>query len=337
MWYNEIGPEQDVVLSTRIRLARNVAGLPFSPKMSAEDADTLWEKAVSAAERMGGYLTPQKLGEWDHITRQCMVEDHLLSRELVQKSTACGVLLSTDRRVSVMVNEEDHLRIQAVVAGFDPAGALDLANRVDDALEETLPFAFDPEWGYLTACPTNMGTGLRVSVMAHLPALTRMRQIQQLVQSLTKIGLTVRGLYGEGTEASGAVYQISNQITLGVSEAEILEKVTAAMNQVIKLERTALRELKEQYEASLSDGIWRAFGTLRYARQLSSEEFMKLYSEVRFGMNLGILPFEDTPKLRELLVVVQPAHLMRDAAKELSPELRDRARARIVRSVMEVL
>ncbi len=335
MWYNEIGPEQDVVLSTRIRLARNVAGMPFSPKMTTEDGETLWKKAVAAAERMGGYLTPKKMSQLDAVARQAMVEDHLLSRELAKKPQPCGVLLSSDQRVSVMVNEEDHLRIQAVVAGFDPAGALELANRVDDVLEETMPYAFDPEWGYLTACPTNMGTGLRVSVMVHLPGLTRMRQMQQLMQSLTKIGLTVRGLYGEGTEASGAVYQISNQITLGVSEAEILEKVTAAMNQVIKLERTALRELREQYEDALSDSVYRAFGILRYARKMSSEEFMKLYSEVRFGMNLGILPIKDTPELRALWVVVQPAHLMQE--KDLSPEERDHARAQKVRSVMEVL
>lgn len=335
MWYNEIGPEQDVVLSTRIRLARNIEGIPFSPKMGAEDAELLWEKAASAAERMGGYLTAQKLSDMDGVARQCMVEEHLISRDLLKRGSTCGVLLSTDRRVSVLVNEEDHLRIQAVVAGFDPAGALDLANRVDDALEETLPYAFDAEWGYLTSCPTNMGTGLRISVMVHLPGLTRMRQMQKLVQSLTKIGLTVRGLYGEGTEASGAIYQISNQITLGVSEAEILEKVTAAMNQVIKLERTAVRELKEQFETVLSDEVWRAFGILRYARKLSTDEFMKLYSEVRFGMNLGILPITDLPELRELLVVVQPAHLMQDAGKELEPDGRDMARAKVVRGVLE--
>lgn len=335
MWYQEIGPKQDVVLSTRIRLARNVSGIPFSPKMTAEDANTLWEKAVSASERMGGYLTAQKLSDLSPIARQVLVEDHLLSRELLKKPLPCGLLLSSDKRVSVMVNEEDHLRIQAVVAGFDPAGALDLANRVDDALEEALPFAFDPEWGYLTACPTNMGTGLRVSIMVHLPGLTRMRQMQQLTQSLTKIGLTVRGIYGEGTEASGAIYQISNQITLGVTEAEILEKVTSAMNQVIKLEHTATRELKEQYEETLSDSVYRAFGILRYARKLSSEEFMKLYSEVRFGMNLGILPIEDTPELRALWVTVQPAHLMQE--QELSPDERDHARAQAVRTVLEVL
>lgn len=337
MWYNEIGPEQDVVLSTRIRLARNLSDLPFSPRMTEADADALWDKVSVAAERMGGYLFAQRLNEMDTVVRHSLVEDHLLSRELVQKSLPCGVLLSTDRRVSVMVNEEDHLRIQAVVAGFDPAGALDLANRVDDALAETLPFAFDPEWGYLTACPTNMGTGLRVSVMVHLPALTRMGQMQQLIRSLTKIGLTVRGLYGEGSEASGAVYQISNQITLGVSESEILEKVTAAMNQVIKLERTALRELKDRYEETLADSVWRAYGILRYARKLTTEEFMKFYSQVRFGMNLGILPFEDLPALRELWVTIQPAHLMQNAEQELSPEQRDIARAEKVRGVMEVL
>lgn len=335
MWYREVGPEQDVVLSTRIRLARNIEGVPFYPRMNAEQAEMLWQQVKTASERMGGYLSAQKMSDLDEITRQSMMEEHLISHELLKKNLPCGVLLSGDRRVSVLVNEEDHLRIQAVVAGFDPAGALDLANRVDDALEESLPYAFDSEWGYLTACPTNMGTGLRVSVMVHLPGLTRMRQMQSLVQALSKIGLTVRGLYGEGTEASGAVYQISNQITLGVSESEILEKVTAAVNQVIKMERTAVRELKEGYEAALSDEVWRAYGVLKYARRLNSEEFMKLYSEVRFGQVLGMLPVADTPELRALFVLAQPANLMQKAKKELTPAERDTARAELVRTVLK--
>lgn len=335
MWYKELGPEQDVVFSTRIRLARNIEGVPFYPRMNAEQAESLWQKVVAASERMGGYLTAQKLSELNAVAKQSMVEEHLLSRELLQKELPCGVLLSGDRRVSVMVNEEDHLRIQAVVAGFDPAGALDLANRVDDALEESLPYAFDAEWGYLTTCPTNMGTGLRVSVMVHLPGLTRMRQMQSLIQALSKIGLTVRGLYGEGTEASGAVYQISNQITLGVSEAEILEKVTAAINQVIKMERTAVRELKEAYADALSDEVWRAYGVLKYARKLSTEEFMKLYSQVRFGMVLGMLPIADTAELRALFVAAQPANIVRGCGRELTPAERDTARAEVVREALK--
>ncbi len=332
MWYNEIGPEQDVVLSTRIRLARNLADLPFSVFMGAEEAAELLKRVEGVLPRLGGYLTMYRLDGMDGITRQKLVEEHLISKEL---QGGGGVLLSDDRKVSVLVNEEDHLRIQAVVAGFDPAGALDLANRVDDALEEEFAYAFDPEWGYLTSCPTNMGTGMRLSVMVHLPALQQLKQIGNLRESLSKIGLTVRGLYGEGSEADGAVYQISNQITMGVTEAELVEKVTAAMNQVIKMERSAVRELKDRFLERFSDPVWRAYGVLCYARKLSGREFMNLYSQVRLGIALGIIPLEESPSFRELFVAAQAGMLMAEAGEELSPEERDLARADKVRAVLK--
>ena len=330
MWYNEIGPEQDVVLSTRVRLARNLADLPFSLMMEESDRKELLSRVEEILPRLGGYLTLKKMSELDEIGIRKLLEEHLISKERVD-----GVLLSDDKRVSVLVNEEDHLRIQAIVAGFDPAGALDLANRIDDALEEALPYAFDPEWGYLTSCATNMGTGLRLSVMVHLPALQQLKQIGNLRESLSKIGLTVRGLYGEGTDADGAVYQISNQITMGVTETELVEKVTAAMNQVIKMERSAVKELKERFLERFSDPIWRAYGILTYARRLSGREFMNLYSQVRLGVALGILPLEETVAFRELFVTAQAGMLMAESGGELSPEERDLKRAELVRSVLK--
>lgn len=330
MWYNEIGPEQDVVLSTRVRLARNLADLPFSLMMEESDRKELLGRVEEILPRLGGYLTLKKMSELDEIGIRKLLEEHLISKERVD-----GVLLSDDKKVSVLVNEEDHLRIQAIVAGFDPAGALDLANRIDDALEEALPYAFDPEWGYLTSCATNMGTGLRLSVMVHLPALQQLKQIGNLRESLSKIGLTVRGLYGEGTDADGAVYQISNQITMGVTETELVEKVTAAMNQVIKMERSAVKELKERFLERFSDPIWRAYGILTYARRLSGREFMNLYSQVRLGVALGILPLEETVAFRELFVTAQAGMLMAESGGELSPEERDLKRAELVRSVLK--
>lgn len=330
MWYNEIGPEQDVVLSTRVRLARNLADLPFSLMMEESDRAELLARVEEILPRLGGYLTLKKMSELDEIGIRKLLEEHLISKE-----RADGVLLSDDKKVSVLVNEEDHLRIQAIVAGFDPAGALDLANRIDDALEEALPYAFDPEWGYLTSCATNMGTGLRLSVMVHLPALQQLKQIGNLRESLSKIGLTVRGLYGEGTDADGAVYQISNQITMGVTETELVEKVTAAMNQVIKMERSAVKELKERFLERFSDPIWRAYGILTYARRLSGREFMNLYSQVRLGVALGILPLEETVAFRELFVTAQAGMLMAESGGELSSEERDLKRAELVRSVLK--
>ena len=332
MWYNEIGPEQDVVLSTRVRLARNLSDLRFRVYMTEEDEQEVLRRVEALLPRLGGYLSLSRMSELDEVTQQKLLEEHLISPDL---GTGGGVLLSDDRRVSVLLNEEDHLRIQAVVAGFDPAGALDLACRVDDALEEELNYAFDPEWGYLTSCPTNMGTGLRLSVMVQLPALQQLKQIGNLRESLSKIGLTVRGLYGEGSEADGAVYQISNQITLGVSETELVEKVTAAMNQVIKMERSAVKELKERFLERFSDPLWRAYGVLSYARKLSGREFMNLYAQVRLGVALGVLPLEETVEFRELFVTAQAGMLMAQAGKVLSPAERDLARADKVRAVLK--
>ena len=327
------GPESDVVISSRARLARNIASFQFTTRISDDERAELERKVRSAIEAAavaspGFYVD---LMEASPVDRQFLVERHLISREHQEATGQRGVAIKEDERVSIMVNEEDHLRLQALVPGLAVSDAWHRIDEIDTALEETLDFAFSPQYGYLTACPTNVGTGLRVSVMLHLPSLAITRQLEKVFQAVTRLGLAVRGLYGEGTEATGHFYQISNQSSLGKSEEHIVSNLEAVVPQVVEYEQEARRALLEKDRSRLEDRSWRAYGMLANARVVTSEEALAFLSALRLGVYLGLVDRVRLETVNELLVFSQPAHLQKLEGRELGPAERDDLRAALLR------
>jgi protein arginine kinase len=333
-WLRASGPECDIVISSRIRLARNLAAFPFTNRASAfqkAEIETLLRDRIAKldlAPRLG-YLTVPTLPLLD---RQFLVERQLISRELATSEGPRGVAVAPQETVSLMVNEEDHLRLQVMRAGFTLEEAWQEINNVDDLLEQKITYAFSDEFGYLTACPTNVGTGLRASVMLHLPALEHSKHIDKVFRALQKINLAVRGLYGEGSRASGHFYQISNQVTLGKSEPQILSEIQTVIPQIIKYEREARQAWLRENRQGLQDKISRAHGTLCSATMMTSEETMELLSYVRLGINLGLVEDISILTVNELFIHTQPAHLQKLMGAQLDGEERNAARARYLRS-----
>lgn len=332
-WLRGSGPESDVVISSRIRLARNLADFPFisraTPGDRAELERSLREKLLTLKDHLVlNYVDVSRLSP---IDRQFLVERQLISRELAEAEGARGVAIDPQEQVSVMVNEEDHLRIQVIHSGLDLDPAWEQINHIDNLLEEQVTYAFHERLGYLTACPTNVGTGMRVSVMLHLPALVLTRQIDKVFRSLQKISLAVRGLYGEGTQAMGDFYQISNQVTLGRSEAELLKQVRDVVPIIIEYERKARELLIRENRENLHDRVSRDYGTLRSAHTISSQETMHLLSSVRMGVNLGLIRDLEIPTLNKLFIHTQPAHLQKLTGTQLDTAHRNIERARYLR------
>lgn len=332
-WIDMNGPDGDVVLSSRIRLARNLSDFPFPIAMSDDDAAKVKAQVRDSILKSNTVLSRDfdyvDLAKTTPLDRMALVERHLISPDLAREYKRGAVLLSRDEKVSIMINEEDHIRIQTIFPGLQLKEALDLADKIDDVMEENLKYAYDEEIGYLTSCPTNIGTGLRASVMLHLPALVMSDQIKNVLANLNKIGLAVRGIYGEGTEALGNIFQISNQITLGQGESEIIENMIGVTKSIISNERYVALEMYKNNKMRIEDMVYRSYGILKSARILSSEECMKHLSNVRLGKNLGIIKAE--MPINGLLVYTQPANIQKIEGKELSPFERDVARAAYVR------
>lgn len=332
------GPEGDVVLSCRIRLARNLKDIPF-PRIASEkqllEVSEAVEAATAKAPAALGRLRVLRLDDLPDIERAALVERHLISPMLAQNPSHRAVVLRDDEAISVMVNEEDHLRIQTMFPGLDLDKALALADEVDDAYEQVLDVAFSPELGFLTACPTNVGTGLRASVMVHLPALAMTGQIQKLVKASSQVGLAVRGLYGEGTQSVGNIFQISNQLTLGRSEEQIAGHLASVTRQVVGQEREARGRLLEQARLAIDDRVHRAFGLLGNVRSVTSQEAMALLSDVRLGIDLGLIKDIKPEVLKDLLVAIRPATLQKLVGRSLGPDERDIERASLVRSRLD--
>ncbi len=335
-WLKGAGPESDIVLSSRVRLARNLAQFPFLTRASGEQRQQLTTLIRQAIEDSD--IAPDMLffNLYRASAMDCrfLVERHLISRELAEAKGSRAVAISRSENISLMVNEEDHLRMQVLRCGLEPIHAWNDLDEIDSKLARRLDFAFSPQLGYLTACPTNVGTGLRVSVMLHLPALVLTREIEKVFRAVSKINLAVRGLYGEGTQASGDFYQISNQVTLGKSEGEILSSIESVVPQIALYERRAREALLQDNRIRLEDRIWRAYAVLRAARAITSEETMHLLSAVRLGANLGLL--EDLPiaTVNQLFISTRPAHLQNLKGRKLSPEERDVARAAYIRQTL---
>jgi protein arginine kinase len=339
-WMEGKGPYSKVVISSRVRLARNIAGYTF-PHMQTPNTGQEVLKLVQEAlqddnvkAKLGNVIFTS-LEELTPLDRQVLVEKHLISPQHADaEGPARGLILREDESVSVMVNEEDHLRIQVLYPALQLDAALDLASRVDDALESKLDFAFDEQYGYLTCCPTNVGTGLRASVMLHLPALTMTNQENRIFMTLSKLGFVVRGLYGEGTEAKGNLYQISNQITLGPSEEEIIGNLTAVTRQVVEQEESGREELRKEGMAQVEDMIYRSLGILANARIINADEAMAQLSNLRLGIDMGILTGVDITTLNALLVQTRPAFLQRQSGREMDAFSRDQKRASTIRETL---
>ena len=330
-WLRGTGPESDIVMCSRIRLARNLAEFPFINRAGrAEKAEIEAEvkSAIVAGASELGYVDVLGLSTLD---RQFLVERQLISRELAAAEGSRGVAIGLHENVSIMVNEEDHLRIQVMLSGLALPDVWERINALDDRLEEKLTYAFSAQLGYLTACPTNVGTGIRVGVMLHLPALVQTKQIEKVFRALHKINLAVRGLYGEGTQAFGDFYQISNQQTLGKSEHELIRNLSEVVPQIINYERQARNELLHQRRQHLHDQVSRAYGVLKTAHTITSEETMHLLSSVRLGINLGLIDDLDIPTVNELFIHTQPAHLQKLQGRPLEVDERNVARAAYLR------
>ncbi len=339
-WLRGNGPESDVVVSTRIRLARNLANCPFTNRATIPqkaETEAKIRDAVSKAELAGKftYVDVNKLGPLD---RQFLVERQLISRELASVLEGPrGVSFDEAESVSLMVNEEDHLRLQVMRSGLALDEAWTEIDRVDDAIEARLTYAFHDQFGYLTACPTNVGTGMRASVMLHLPALGLTKEIEKLFRSLQKINLVVRGLYGEGSRASGDLYQISNQVTLGKSEARVLQEIREVIAQILQYERHARQVLLKERKQAEQDRIARAIGTMGSATMITSDETMELLSAVRLGISLHLLDDVPATTVNQLFMHIQSAHLQKLMGTPLDGEERNAARAKYLRSKLREL
>ena len=331
-WLRGTGPESDIVMCSRIRLARNLADFPFSNRASRGEKAEIEAHLKSSVQRAGIEVTYFDVNALAALDRQFLVERQLISRELAAGEGPRGVVIGPLENMAVMVNEEDHLRIQVMLSGLALHDVWDRINRLDDQLEEQLAYAYNPQLGYLTACPTNVGTGIRVGVMLHLPALVQTKQIDKVFRALQKINLAVRGLYGEGTQAFGDFYQISNQQTLGKSELELIRILTDVVPQVIQYERTARQALMNERRQHLHDQVSRAYGVLKTAHTISSEETMLLLSSVRMGINLGLIDDLPISTVNELFIQTQPAYLQKLKGSELGVEERNVERASYLRS-----
>ena len=327
------GPHDRIVMSSRVRLARNLRDHAFPGWAKKPERVKVLETvlpAVSAMPEMSDSFA-EAMDNLTALDKQLLVERHLISREHAAKNVGSGLVVNRAESFSVMINEEDHLRMQALRPGFQTREAWQAVDKLDSALEKKLNFAFDNELGYLTACPTNLGTGIRVSAMLHLPGLVLAEQINPIIQSVNKLGLAVRGLYGEGTEALGNVFQVSNQMTLGESETVIVERLEKVLAQIIEHEENARQTLMEKKPKVVLNHIGRAYGILANAHSISSKETMNLLSLLRLGVDMALFPDAQRSLVDELFLITQPAHLQKQVSDKLSAEERDLIRADMVR------
>jgi len=337
-WYIESGSESDVVFSSRVRLARNLKEFPFPSRMSKEQSSKVLDRVKEAMTNSSVWANAnfKYLGmkEMSPIDKYTLMEKHIISPNIIESKLDAGVLVGCDEKVSIMINEEDHLRIQCMSEGLQLEKTFENCVNIDKLLNETIEYAFDKKLGYLTSCPTNLGTGIRFSIMLHLPALTMTGYMNGVLDACSKIGIAVRGLYGENTEASGNMYQISNQVTLGPREEEIMGAVKGISSRIIEQERALRRELYQKEPNKLADRIYRALGILESARIISNDESMKLLSDVRLGVEMGIIKDIALETINNIMLNIQPASLQKLVVKDMGPNERDVERANFVRKLI---
>ena len=332
MWYTNTGKNGDIVLSSRVRLARNIKDVPFAGKMTEAHELTVLEKLKPVAEKNG--MNFFNLKDFPLYEKQALAEQHIISPEMLDNSRQRGLIISPDSRISIMLCEEDHIRIQCMHEGFALGECMEKAIKPDNLIENEIDYEFHQDLGYLTRCPSNLGTGMRASVMMHLPAHTKTGKINSVIRNFSKIGLTVRGLYGEGSKASGDIYQVSNQVTLGITEDEIIEKLTGFITELTENERELQKELYNREKFVLEDKIMRSYGILKNAVILSSKETLNLISDVRMGINLGIIKDISQDTVNEIFYAVLPANIIKKYNLESSAE-RDLKRAEIIKEKLK--
>lgn len=321
-----------IVLTSRIRLARNLKNYKFPLKMTGEESNNVVEEVKNSVDRQNLNYKLTYMRDLSDVEKSVMVEKHLISPALAEKKETGAFLLSNDEKVSIMINEEDHIRIQTLGTGMSLKECWELSNKIDDVLEEEVDYAFDRELGYVTACPTNIGTGMRASVMVHLPALSITNQIEKLLIGISQLGVAVRGVYGEGTKSMGHLYQISNQGTLGASEETLIDKISQIVAQIVEKEERMRAHLKKNNLYEIEDDCYRAYGLLTNARRMSTEEAMKLLSLLKLGKEMEIIDKAKDKDIYRLMVKIQPNNILSSTDTELTTKERDKMRAEIIRN-----
>jgi len=332
-WFSAEGPHSDIIISTRARLARNIKGYPFPWKSALSAKKDILEKVKDTIHKIR-YINDAwfiKMDTLSTIDKQFLLERHLISQEHTRSVRGKGLVLSGSEEFSIMINEEDHLRLQVIVAGFDLGKAWSFINKLDNELSRHLSFSFMPQIGYLTACPTNVGTALRASCMLHLPALVLTKNIDKVLELLSKLSFTARGLFGEGTQALGNFFQISNRATLGFSEVEIIDNLSGVVRQVKEQELNSRDDLFKEHRHTFEDRVWRSLGILRNCRLISAKEAFSHLSMLCVGLDLGVIKEISRNTINNLFIIVQPAHLQKIEGKVLKEEGRDYIRASIIR------
>lgn len=336
-WFEQEEADNDIVISSRIRLARNLKKYPFYGLINNEQSKEMISDVVSAIKNdktsFGDTFSFIELDKISDIDKYSMLENHSISYDIIKKEKPTAVLLKDDESVSVMINEEDHVRIQTIMPGYNIDKAWDLADKIDNLTEESVEYAFDKDFGYLTSCITNLGTGLRASFMIHIPFIEMSGRLRGISQAIAKFGMTLRGIYGEGSKPLGSIYQISYQVTLGKSEDEILEVLKSITNQVVEQERELRDEIIKNNKIGFEDKIYRAYGVLKYSKNMTSEEAINLLSDLRIGYMTGILK-EPKPKtnIYNIMMNIQPENLMKIINKKCDEKERDRQRALYISS-----
>ncbi len=334
-WYLQTGKESDVVISSRIRLARNLANFPFITKLNKNTKQKVEETIKDIVPSLGYGLKFVKLKDMDDITKMSLLEKHLVSPKFVLNKEDIGAMLINDEEnISIMINEEDHLRIQVMNSGFDIENLMNLGIELEEKIGDILPFAYSEKYGFLTGCPTNVGTALRVSVMVHLPGLARTGNIGKILEVINNFGMNIRGVYGEGSKIGADMYQVSNKQTLGISETEIIKNLKLITEKVIEQERLA-RKILAKDSIELEDRVYRAFGILTNSRKISSDEARDLLSEVKLGTDLGIITQLNDLKVKKLELYIKPANLQRYLGKQIESYERDIKRAEVIKQIIE--
>lgn len=331
-WYIQSGKDSDVVISTRIRFARNIAGYRFNP--NKEEAYEIEKNIEEKANEIGYNLKFLKLKNMDEITKLSLVEKNIISPELAVKEDKGAILINEEENICVMINEEEHFRIQVFNSGLELENTLNLAIEVDEKIQELFNIAKSKEYGYLTSCPTNLGTGMRVSIMVHLPGLTRTGNIRKILNTITNFGMEIRGIHGENTKSEGDMYQISNKQTIGVSEEEIIRKLKIITEKIIEQERITRKYLAED-EIELEDKVYRSYGILKNCRKISQSEAVKLLTEVKLGTDMGIITEMTDKKVLELYLYIKPANLQKYFGTEMNVKERDKKRAEMIKKIMQ--
>ena len=333
-WLEATGQNSDIVLSSRVRLARNLKGYLYSSRISQEDEEQIRQEvlAVLDREKVIPSMVCIDLKELKPYECNYLLEEHLISNDLLARRKTGSVVVGDRSRISMMINEEDHLRIQSIASGFDLQECWEKTGKIESTIGRNLEFEFHPKFGYLTSCPTNTGTGMRASVMIHMPGLVLTKEIQKVLRGITQIGLTFRGLYGEGSEVLGNFFQISNQITIGRSEQELIDHLSQINQQIIEHEKNARAILFKDAGHYIQDKVWRAYGILEHARTITAEEVMNLLSAVRLGVSMKLIKNLSVSTINQMLIFSQDAHLDVAAGRSLNSTERDMNRATVIRS-----